>query len=192
MERKVLNMAHESIAFTWGSTSAERAMVFPCDRYLSHPDAVCFRAIDVQAPAHRLFQWLCQLRVAPYSYDWIDNRGCQSPRHLSPELEQLAVGQPVLSIFRLAEFEPDRHLTIVMASPWAITTFGEIAGSYVIVPRTPQQCRLVAKLLVRYPRKSPWSLMRWWLPWGDLVMMRKQFFTLKQLAEGHPSSSSLL
>ncbi|SRR5258708_44406 len=176
-------MANGSMAFTWGSTSAERAMAFPCDRYLSHADAVYFRAVDVQAPAHTLFQWLCQLRVAPYSYDWIDNRGRQSPRHLNPELEKLAVGQRVASIFQLAEFEPDRHLTIVMASPRAITTFGEVAGSYVILPRTTQECRLVAKLLVRYPTKHPWSLMRWCLPWGDLVMMRKQFLTLKHLAE---------
>ena len=164
-------------------------MAFPCDCALSHADAVFFRAIDVQAPAHTLFQWLCQLRVAPYSYDWIDNRGRQSPRHLNPELEKLAVGQRVMSIFHLAAFEPDRHLTIVMASPRAITIFGEIAGSYVILPRTPRECRLVAKLLVRYPTKHPWSLMRWCLPWGDLVMMRKQFLTLKQLAEGQLSMS---
>lgn len=182
-------MANGSIAYTWGSTNAERAMVFPCDGYLSHPDAVCFRAVDVQAPAHTLFQWLCQLRVAPYSYDWIDNRGRQSPRHRSPELEQLAVGQRVMSIFQLATFEPDRQLTIVMAAPWAIRTFGEIVGSYVILPRTSHQCRLVAKLLMRSPTKPPWSMMRWCLPWGDLLMMRKQFLTLKQLAESQSSLS---
>jgi hypothetical protein len=158
-------------------------MAFPCDRYLSHADAAFFRAVDVQAPAHILFQWLCQLRVAPYSYDWIDNGGRQSPRHLNPELEKLAVGQRVMSIFQLAAFEVDRHLTIVMASPRAITTFGEVAGSYVILPLTTRQCRLVVKLLVCYPTKHPWSLMRWWLPWGDLVMMHKQLLTLKQLAE---------
>ncbi len=186
MQRKVLKMASGSIAFSWGSTSAERAMVFACDRYLSHADAVCFRAVDVQAPAHTIFQWLCQLRAAPYRYDWIDNGGRQSPRHLNPELENLAVGQRVMSIFRLAEFEPDRHMTIVMASTRAITIVGEIAGSYVILPRTTQECRLVVKLLVCYPTKSHWSLMRWCLPWGDLLMMRKQLFTLKHLAEGQP------
>ncbi len=179
-------MAGGSIAFTWGSTIAERAMVFPCDRYLSHTDGIYFRAVDVQAPAHTIFQWLCQLRAAPYSYDWIDNRGRQSPRYLNPELEHLAVGQRVASIFQLVEFEPDRHLTIVMASTQAITVLGEVAISYVILPRTTQKCRLVAKLIVRYPTKHPWSLMRWCLPWGDLLMMRKQLLTFKHLAEGQP------
>ena len=77
-------------------------------------------------------------------------------------------------------------MTIVMALTRAITIVGEIAGSYVILPRTTQECRLVVKLLVCYPTKSHWSLMRWCLPWGDLLMMRKQLFTLKHLAEGQP------
>lgn len=180
----------ESIAFTWGSTPTERAMAFPCDRSLSHPDSAYFRAVDIQAPAHTIFQWLCQLRVAPYSYDWIDNGGRQSPRHLNPALENLEVGQRVMTIFQLVDYEPDRHLTMVMASTSAIATFGEVAMSYVIVPRTAQQCRLVAKILVSYPKKGQWSLMRWCLPWGDVVMMRKQLFTIKHLAESQSHSQS--
>jgi hypothetical protein len=45
------------------------------------------------------------------------------------------VGQRVISIFKLVEFEPDRHLTLVIASKRSIAIFGEIAVSYVIFPK---------------------------------------------------------
>jgi len=178
-------MNMRSLSTNWGTTSFERALPFPCDRYLPHAEAAYFRAVDIQAPAHTIFQWLCQLRVAPYSYDWLDNGGRQSPRHLRPELQNLEVGQRVMAIFQLVEFEAERHLTLVLASPSAINLFGEIAVSYVILPLNEQYCRLVVKLLVRYPRKGFGPMMRVLLPWGDLFMMRKQLLTIKHLAESH-------
>jgi hypothetical protein len=58
-----------------------------------------------------------------------------------------------------------------------------IAGSYVVSPAGARGCRLVGKLLIRYPQHGAGRFMRWLLPWGDFVMMRKQFLTLKGLAE---------
>jgi len=136
----------------------------------------------VAAPARVLFRWLCQLRAAPYSYDWIDNFGRQSPPRLTPGLERLAVGQRVMTFFELVAFEPDRHLTLVARAPG----FGAILGvalSYVVAPRGESSSRLVVKMLVRYPRGPLGWAMRGLLPWGDLVMMRKQMLTLKRLAE---------
>lgn len=179
-----------TIPSNWGATPAERQLAFPCDRYLAAAEQIYFRAVDVQAPAATLFRWLCQLKVAPYSYDWIDNFGRRSPRQLIPGLEQLAAGQRVMSIFELVEFEPDRHLTLVLVEPRAIAIFGNIAGSYMIIPRTERTCRLVVKLLVRSPQRGPWRWMRWVLPWGDMIMMRKQLLTLKRLVERSLHSSA--
>ena len=153
-------------------------MRFPCDRYLSGIDGEYCRATDVGAPAAVLFRWLCQLKVAPYSYDLIDNFGRRSPKELTPGVENLARGQKLMSIFELVDFERDRHLTVTVSDPRAISIFGRIALSYVVLPSSDDSCRLVAKMRVRYSRRAPRSWMRWFLPWGDLLMMRKQFLTL--------------
>ncbi|MCC5603254.1 hypothetical protein [Nostoc favosum] len=171
------------IAYTWGSTPEERQMEFPCDSYMSSSDDVYFRAVDVKAPAHILFRWLCQLKVAPYSYDWIDNFGRQSPIILTPSIENLEHNQRVMTIFKLVKFEQNRHLTMVIDSPQAVPIFGQIALSYVVFPITENTCRLVVKLHLCYPKHSFWSFMRWFLPWADLFMMSKQLLTLKHLAE---------
>jgi hypothetical protein len=172
-----------TIVSNWGATSVEQSLSFPCDSYLPAAEHAYFRAVDVRAPASLLFRWLCQLKAAPYSYDWIDNFGHRSPRRLIPGLEQLAPGQRVMTIFELVEFELDQHMTLKLTEPRAVAIFGEIAGSYVILPHTERSCRLVVKLLVCYPRWGRWSGMRWILPLGDLLMMRKQLLTLKWLAE---------
>jgi hypothetical protein len=132
-------------------------MRFPCDRYLSDIDGEYFRATDVRAPAAVLFRWLCQLKVAPYSYDLIDNFGRRSPKELTPGVENLARGQKLMSIFELVGFERDGHLTVTVSDPRAISIFGHIALSYVVLPISDDSCRLVAKMRVRYPRRAPWS-----------------------------------
>ena len=174
----VWNIGHD-----WGSTAADRALAFPCDGRLAEPADTLWRAVDVDAPPATLFRWLCQLRVAPYSYDWIDNLGRQSPRTLTPGLERLAIGQRVMTIFDLVAFEPGRHLTLLLRR--AGGPFGEVALTYLVVPRPPDGSRLVVKIRWRYPTAPGLGwFARSFLPWADLVMMRKQLLTLKALAEG--------
>jgi ribosomal protein S18 acetylase RimI-like enzyme len=115
----------------WRVSERERTLPFPCDAYLVEPDDVYFRGIDIQAPAGVVFRWLCQLRIAPYSYDWIDNLGRRSPRELTPGLERLEVGQRVMTIFELVEFESGRQLTIRLGRAGVL--FGEVAVSYLLV-----------------------------------------------------------
>lgn len=151
---------------TWGTTLAERSVRYPCEDLV--PDGfVVHRAVDVHAPAEVVFRWLCQLRVAPYSYDWIDNFGRRSPRTLTPGLEQVAVGQRCMTWFRIAALEPDRSLTAVVGKgPRCALTYQVSEG------------RLLGVMATCWPRwlEEP-------LVWGDLVMMRKQLRTLARLAE---------
>ena len=170
-----------SVAYAWGSTPEERVTPFPCDRHLAGAAEAYFRALEIAAPPPVVFRWLCQLKVAPYSYDWIDNFGRRRPQCLTLGLAELAVGQRFMMFFKLVEFEPDRHLTLLVNLPIATVLFGDLAVSYVVFPRAGS--RLVVKLLLRYPRGPVGWAQRWLLPWGDLLMMRKQLLSLKRLAE---------
>jgi hypothetical protein len=173
-----------SAAYTWGTEEAERRLPFPCDHYVEGADAVYFRGVTVHAAPVILFRWLCQLRAAPYSYDWIDNGGRRSPPALTPGLESLAVGQSVMRIFSLVEFVKNRHLTLrIKHGTGAFSLFGDLAVTYLILPEDAARCRLLVKLVVRYPPGFKGALMRWGLPWGDLVMMRRQLLNLRKLAE---------
>jgi hypothetical protein len=129
--------------FSLPSRADERAAPFPCDGLLPEADERLFRAVAVDAPAPIVFRWLCQLRAAPYSYDWLDNGGRQSPRRLTRGLDDLAVGQRVMYIFRLADFARDRHLTLTLRGPWA-AVFGEAAITYRVVPSAPDRSRVAS------------------------------------------------
>ncbi len=115
----------------WGSTPAERTAHYPCDELIDPAGRVVFRAVDIDAPSGLVFRWLCQLRVGPYSYDWIDNRGRRSPRRLIDGLEQLEDGQNFMTIFRLVSFEDGRSITLDSNS----ALFGRVAGTYLVAPK---------------------------------------------------------
>jgi hypothetical protein len=159
----------------WGATPAETAAHYPCDELVAGPTESWFRAVDTSADPPEVFRWLCQLRVAPYSYDLIDNFGRQSPRTLTPGLTELALGQPVMNIFTLAGFVKDLELTLRLTDRGARLMFGDLAVTYRATPG-----RLVAKLVVS---ARPLSFVRRrLLVWGDLVMMRRQLNNLAELA----------
>ena len=147
----------------WGTTAAEQAAHYPCQDVVD-ARLVLTRGVDVAAPPPVAFRWLCQIRVAPYSYDWIDNLGRRSPQTLTPGLEQLEVGQRVYPSFRITSFEPDRSLTF--------------AGLGVAITYVADPGRLLGALALR--RRTPFTPL---LVAGDLVMMRRQLLNLARLAE---------
>jgi hypothetical protein len=163
----------------WNTTAAENVADYPAHRYAVTPYRAFVRAVDVAAPPAVVFRWLCQLKVAPYSYDWLDNRGRRSPRELTPGAEKLAIGQRLM-IARIVEFEPGRHITGVSV-PAATAMFGAMSLTYQVTPAAGGS-RLVACLDVA-ARSWAGRLRTDLLGVGDLVMMRKQLLNLKALAE---------
>lgn len=168
----------------WGATAEEVTASYPCDDHLPAPDAVWFRAVTVDADAATTFRWLCQLKVAPYSYDLLDNFGRRSPRALTPGVERLERGQRVMTIFELVDFAAGDHLTLALREPRWERACGELVLSYTVRPHGPGCCRLVVKLPSRSPRGRLGPARTKALAWGDLAMMRRQLLTLKELAEG--------
>jgi len=170
------------IATTWNVTAEERAAHLPCDDLM--PGATRLdRAISIAAPRAVVFAWLCQLRVAPYSYDLLDNTGRRSPRRRSDELTDLAVGQPFVQIFgrtyvfELASFAHNEHITLRPLAGSVMSRFGKVSNTYAV--RTEGNgARLHVRVLFDGPR-----LMGQALAMVNLLMMRKQLLTLKSLAE---------
>jgi len=173
-------MRWREIGRTWGTDEAERRIAYPCDRFLPEQGDAWYRGVTVRADPATLFRWLCQLRVAPYSYDWIDNFGRRSPRELQPGVDQLELGQRFMSIFELVEFETNRHLTLrPVGSRW----FPPLVVSYCIEPTDGAGCRLLVKLAVQLGPSLRDRAIRALGPWLDGFMMRRQLLNLKELAE---------
>lgn len=169
--------------YAWGTTAEERSMSFPCDAYVIAPRVGYFRALEVMAPQEIVYRWLCQIRVAPYSYDWFDNFGRPSPRQLTPGLGRLAVGQPLLVMFRIVEFEENEHIT-VLGETYEWLAGQKMAMTYRVVPCTASSCRIVTKLVAHHgPDTFVNRLRREYAPIGELPLMRKQLLSMKRLAE---------
>jgi len=175
---------HHTHPRSWGTSTPDETVPMECDAVLRYPDHTLYRGVTIDAPATRVFPWLCQLRAAPYSYDWLDNYGRRSPRCLDSALGALTCGDRFMRIFRLVSFEADTSVTLVLDDRAASRWFGDLAVTYRLIPQSdPARTRLLCKLVIRYPRSTVGRAMRMVLPWGDLIMMRKQLLTLKTLAE---------
>lgn len=151
----------------WGATEAECDNPLPCDE-LEPTGLQADRAVSIAASPCVVYRWLCQLRVAPYSYDLLDNRGRRSPRERDPHLTELEVGQEFMSVFRLESFVLGRHITLVS---------GRIAVTYAVRPEGAG-----TRLVVRVRFGMPQIVARL-LALGDVFMTRKQLLTLRVLAE---------
>src|SRR4051795_3949529 len=157
----------------WGVTEQEVARRYPCDDVVPDPGVQLWRGVTVDATPGQVWPWLCQVQLAPYSYDWIDNFGQRSPR----ELRGLPDPQPGdsftciggrLSVGRVLSISREAHLTASILNA---------VMSYVLVP-SGTGTRLLLKIVQERDR--------WFAPVlavGDWPMARRQLKNFKALAE---------
>lgn len=161
------------IADRWGVTDAEVARRYPCDDLVPNPTLRAWRAVTIHAAPATVWPWLLQVRLAPYSYDWIDNFGRRSPRELH-HLDDPEPGDPFTTAGgrragRVLSVEHRVHLT------------ARIMGAtltYALLEEGPDT-RLVLKAVAPGPRITAQALCL-----GDLIMARRQLLNFKNLAEG--------
>jgi hypothetical protein len=156
----------------WGVSDAELARHYPCDDVVGVPVLQAWRGVTVDAPPERVWPWVAQIRLAPYSYDWIDNLGRHSPQQLrglpDPVPGEHFTRAGGRRLGRVLSVDPGEQLT------------GRIMGvvmSYVLVPEGGRT-RLLLKLVAGRGRLTAPLLCL-----GDLVMARRQLLNLKRLAE---------
>ena len=100
----------------WGVTREEVTRRYPCDDLVPDQVLQVWRGVTVRARPEHVWPWVTQIRLAPYSYDRIDNLGRRSPQVLS-DLPEPVVGDPFTTALggrrfgRLLAVEPGRHLT---------------------------------------------------------------------------------
>lgn len=157
----------------WGVSDNETLRSYPCDDCVVSPVLAAWRGVEVDAPAEAVWPWVAQIRLAPYSYDWIDNLGRRSPRQLQGLAEPRAGDRFTTAggheLGRIVSVDCGRQLTGTLMGAFM---------SYVLVPQDDGTTRLLLKVVLRTRR---WAALG--LSVGDLIMARRQLLNLKKLAE---------
>lgn len=174
--------------WTWGAAPGERLRALPGDELIPAPRLSTTRAISIAAPPAAIWPWLAQIgwqRAGWYSYDALERLagvadfadGPRSARRIVPELQALAVGDPIrlgpepMPAFVVAQIEPERAL--VLSGAGASWTF-------VLEPHGADATRLIVRFRLTYPLTCANRLL-----WGvseaaHMIMERKMLRGIRQ------------
>ncbi len=143
------------------------------------------RHIEIRAGASDVYSWIKQLRIAPYSYDFLDNRGSKSPGYVIENLPPLKINSHFLLAFHIFRFEENKF----------------IAGRF-CVPINPPVNRYVKEMFIEYRIQELgtqvilWCKIKGWFHNNlaskgffsifsvvNLMMTRRQLRRIKKLSE---------
>lgn len=84
------------------------------------PDTISrelLRCVKINANAPEIYAWLKQLRIAPYSFDWLDNRNRKSPDFIIENLPPLKLYTHFLLAFHITGFEENSFIVCRFCEP---------------------------------------------------------------------------
>jgi hypothetical protein len=182
-------------AYPWfcrrGTTREEAAAVLPGDALVPHPETGYTLATTIAATPESVWPWLLQLgqgRGGFYTYEWVEHllgAGIQNVDRIVPELQQLAVGDPIRltpdpyfgqpgQLLTVAELEAPRALLLRQRMP------NGSLGTWAFLLRDPTAGR--TRLLFRRRAGPPSWFDRLALP-GYYFMDRGMLAGIKRRAE---------
>jgi hypothetical protein len=158
----------------WNVTAAEVGRRFPCDELIHDPAFEAWRGVTIDAPPEAVWPWVVQLRLAPYSYDWIDNLGRRSPQQLRG-LPDPIIGENFTSVGgrpagRILAVSAGEHLTggrenppaaqaarpqAPPAHPFALARRSDHGKTPITQSHTPRRAKRANLILAALPTSSP-------------------------------------
>ena len=143
------------------------------------------RSIEISAGRSHVFSWLSQLRIAPYSYDYIDNRGRRSPYFIVRNLPSIKNGTHCLLAFHIHAFKENSFLVCRFCEPINPPLHMFLKGLYIEyrLEEHSGNTRLWCKVL-GFVNRGIVSRTAFLMILGiNRIMLRRQLKNIKKLSE---------
>lgn len=150
------------LQMTWGATKEEIGRPMAGDELLDNPNFNTTRAVEIKAPAERVWPWLVQMgykRAGLYSFRGLDNGGVPSAERIIPEFQNLRVGDFIFPALKVVDLDPEKAMLWVFqkeAGPWQGATW-----SWGLYKTDSGHTRLVSRLRQKHGFRSLQEITFW-------------------------------
>lgn len=143
------------------------------------------RRVEINAGAPDIFVWLNQLRLAPYSYDFIDNKRRKSPRYIIENLPPLKINTHFLLSFHILEFEDNSFIACRFCEPINTPLSIYLRGLFLEYRIVKQGDRSILWCKIKGYYNTDLSSRGFFIFFSAInkIMMNKQLKNLKKLSE---------
>lgn len=143
------------------------------------------RTVGIDARPQDIFPWLKQLRIAPYSYDFIDNGRRKSPGFIIENLPPLRINTHFLLAFHISEFEEDSFIVCRFCEPVNPPFSLSLQGLYIEyrIAENDNDTRLWCKVTGYIKRNAVSGVFFSAFALVNKIMMTRQLKNIKKYSE---------